>query len=249
MKKIRFTKMVGIVAVFALCFAFVPQVKASASEIELGATYVINNAFTISGGYYISYSSLKDGANVNIVENGANKFRQYWKILPANSASVYLICPATNTNLALDCSGGDLQLKPVNTLSNTQRWTIGTSGVMKAQSNSNMCIEMDYLKPNYNLIYAAYNPNKEPFWYHNKTTYCTHNFVKGVCSKCQAKLGDVNEDGVVNDTDNITLTRYVANWNGQYVSNSLSDMNRDGILNDADVVLLGRLLAGWDIWG
>lgn len=60
-------------------------------------------------------------------------------------------------------------------------------------------------------------------------------------------LGDLDDNGVVDTSDAIFLTRYIAEWNS-YLKNGnwcAADINDDGIINIVDLTILQRHLAGW----
>ena len=73
-------------------------------------------------------------------------------------------------------------------------------------------------------------------------------FVQGECTCCGDLLGDVNDDGVVNERDLMQLQRFLAGWDGITINADHADMNRDGLVDELDSLMLARLLAGWDIW-
>lgn len=69
-----------------------------------------------------------------------------------------------------------------------------------------------------------------------------HSFKDGECSVCKyiKPFGDINDDGVLNNSDIILLGRsYMAGDSAKYVSSA--DMNHDGKITNADIILLGRL--------
>lgn len=60
-------------------------------------------------------------------------------------------------------------------------------------------------------------------------------------------LGDLDDNGVVDTSDALFLTRYIAEWNS-YLKNGnwcAADINDDGIINIVDLTILQRHLAGW----
>ena len=56
------------------------------------------------------------------------------------------------------------------------------------------------------------------------------------------RMGDVNNDRVVDVSDVVALRRYLAGGYGVEINEELADMNEDGEINVADVVLLRRFL-------
>ena len=61
-------------------------------------------------------------------------------------------------------------------------------------------------------------------------------------------LGDVNNDGDVNDQDAIFLMRHVADWKQKTYFNLLAaDIDKDGEISDADCIHLARHIAGWKL--
>ena len=63
-------------------------------------------------------------------------------------------------------------------------------------------------------------------------------------------VGDVNNDGMITDSDLTILSRHLANWGG-YESDKLNlaaaDINNDGVVNNFDRLTLTRYLSDWDI--
>lgn len=77
---------------------------------------------------------------------------------------------------------------------------------------------------------------------------CT-GYDHGVCPVCGAKLGDVNDDGVVDDNDVVLLKQYIVDLIDETEADiSLADMNQDGRINTGDVLLIKRLIAGVLVW-
>lgn len=61
------------------------------------------------------------------------------------------------------------------------------------------------------------------------------------------KLGDLDDNSIVDASDALFLTRYIAEWNN-YLKNGnwcAADINDDGIINIVDLTILQRHLAGW----
>ena len=76
--------------------------------------------------------------------------------------------------------------------------------------------------------------------------------AKGFCTRenceyCEYILGDINNDGTVDDMDAMTLERYLAHWIGYEVHPYASDIDSDGIIDDMDEMILTRFLAGWSL--
>ena len=64
--------------------------------------------------------------------------------------------------------------------------------------------------------------------------------------KLSYTFGDINNDGVINSKDRMTLTRYIAKWNGiKIINDQASDVNYDGKVNAKDRMILTRHLAKW----
>jgi len=67
-------------------------------------------------------------------------------------------------------------------------------------------------------------------------------------------MGDVNNDGMVNNFDRLVLTRYVAEWDGYTVDAYAADIDKDGRITNADTLILNKYLANWegitgvDVW-
>lgn len=58
--------------------------------------------------------------------------------------------------------------------------------------------------------------------------------------------GDVNNDGIVNNADRLTLNKYLQQESGVTIDKDASDVNCDGEINSSDIVVLSRHLARWD---
>lgn len=61
------------------------------------------------------------------------------------------------------------------------------------------------------------------------------------------ELGDLDDNNIVDASDALFLTRYIAEWNN-YLKNGnwcAADINDDGIINIVDLTILQRHLAGW----
>ena len=74
--------------------------------------------------------------------------------------------------------------------------------------------------------------------------------AKGFCTRedciyAEYILGDVNNDGTVDDMDAMALERYLAHWVGYEVHPYASDVNSDEIVDDLDEMILTRYLANW----
>ena len=62
-------------------------------------------------------------------------------------------------------------------------------------------------------------------------------------------IGDVNGDGSVDTLDRLTLSRYLANWDGytiDQINTAGADVNCDGSIDTLDRLTLSRYLANWD---
>ncbi len=63
------------------------------------------------------------------------------------------------------------------------------------------------------------------------------------------KIGDVNQDGSVDATDRMILSRYLAKWDGyaaKIKSMDAADIDRNGKVEAKDRMILARYLAKWD---
>ena len=61
--------------------------------------------------------------------------------------------------------------------------------------------------------------------------------------------GDVNDDGEVDATDRMILSRYLAKWDGyaaKIKSMDAADIDRNGLVEAKDRMILARYLAKWD---
>ena len=73
-----------------------------------------------------------------------------------------------------------------------------------------------------------------------------HNWELGVCTLCGAiNYGDVNGDGVIDDVDDMLLTRYLAQWPDIDIIEATADVNGDGEIDEVDNATLARYLAQW----
>ena len=62
-------------------------------------------------------------------------------------------------------------------------------------------------------------------------------------------IGDVNQDGSVDATDRMILSRYLAKWDGyaaKIKSMDAADIDRNGLVEAKDRMILARYLAKWD---
>ena len=60
--------------------------------------------------------------------------------------------------------------------------------------------------------------------------------------------GDVNSDGIIDELDDLVLSRYLSNFSGISINRTNSDVNGDGIIDDVDSMLLSRHLSNWEIF-
>ena len=61
-------------------------------------------------------------------------------------------------------------------------------------------------------------------------------------------IGDVNQDGKINNKDIVLLQRYIAGGWDVELNEASADINKDGTINNKDVVLLQRYTAGgWNV--
>lgn len=59
--------------------------------------------------------------------------------------------------------------------------------------------------------------------------------------------GDVNDDGEVDTTDRILLSRYIAEWDGVEINLEAGDIDKSGGLPETtDRIILSRYIAEWD---
>ena len=72
--------------------------------------------------------------------------------------------------------------------------------------------------------------------------------VNGGVNVTPFMIGDVDNNGVVNNLDRTILARFLAKWTG-YTESSInmlaSDVNDDGVVNNLDRTILARYLAKW----
>lgn len=87
-----------------------------------------------------------------------------------------------------------------------------------------------------------------PFTIKKNLSNCT-GYDKGVCPACGAMLGDVNEDGIIDDKDTSVMKAIIV---GAVVPDEalfrLADINGDGVVNTRDSFLLAKMIAGMNIW-
>ena len=88
-----------------------------------------------------------------------------------------------------------------------------------------------------------------PFKVTKDLSKCT-GYNKGVCPNCGAMLGDVNEDGVIDENDALLMRQFLANIPSamEAINMKLADINGDGTVNAKDQLQLRLMLAGNDIW-
>ena len=71
----------------------------------------------------------------------------------------------------------------------------------------------------------------------------------GIVSVVSGLIGDVNDDGSVDNLDRLELTRYLANWK-DYTEDMINkvgaDVNCDGSIDNLDRLVLTRHLANWE---
>jgi len=88
--------------------------------------------------------------------------------------------------------------------------------------------------------YDIYNVNAEKIKFYT---------VDGKITVVDVLIGDVNGDGEVNNLDRMTLTRFLADWDG-YTSETINmvaaDVNGDNEVNNFDRMVLTRHLADWE---
>ena len=73
--------------------------------------------------------------------------------------------------------------------------------------------------------------------------------VNGSITVSNVLIGDVNNDGTVNNLDRLVLTRYLANWVDypeSAINMTAADVNMDGTVNNLDRLILTRHLANWE---
>jgi hypothetical protein len=58
-------------------------------------------------------------------------------------------------------------------------------------------------------------------------------------------MGDVNDDGIVDVADVITLRRYMAGGYGVTINEEQADMNQDGMITVTDIIMLRRYVVNW----
>ena len=72
--------------------------------------------------------------------------------------------------------------------------------------------------------------------------------VAGSVDVVDVLIGDVNGDGSLDTLDRLTLSRYLANWQGYTIDdiNTIgADVNSDGSVDTLDRLILSRHLANW----
>lgn len=61
------------------------------------------------------------------------------------------------------------------------------------------------------------------------------------------RMGDVNANKTIDNTDMTLLIRKLAGWSNNKVNEAYCDMNGDGKINNRDAVILSQKLAGWQV--
>ena len=64
------------------------------------------------------------------------------------------------------------------------------------------------------------------------------------CKYVEYYIGDINYDKVIDDVDDMLLTRYLANWDVE-INEYAADFNIDDAIDDIDAMYLARYLASW----
>lgn len=79
----------------------------------------------------------------------------------------------------------------------------------------------------------------------NALTSCCYRLVDGTVTITCFRRGDVNRDGAVTQLDRLLLSRYLAEWHGEYDDIDLrnADSNGDGEVTQLDRVILSRYVA------
>lgn len=72
------------------------------------------------------------------------------------------------------------------------------------------------------------------------------NLMLSMYSEDKCIIGDVNNDGWVNEADKDILGKYLAKWDIE-INEKTADCNGDGTIDSVDAVLLSQYLAGWNI--
>ena len=258
MKKL---KILTLCITFALCLTMISGMAINAATEPL--TDYSKNVLIFSGslgGKTLTYASLTDGASVYV--NDTTNFRQSWSTEDEGGGYIS-IRPLTCLDMALTVANDSpnntapIQLS-YYTGARSQLFKLEDVGSylykITTQSSSNAkCIEVrDNVPANGSIIQQyTYSGATKQKWDVVNYGYelCHHSFIKGVCKNCQAQLGDVNEDGMINDVDVITLKRYLMNWENQAISSELSDADQNGSINAKDEIFIARLVSGWDMWG
>ena len=87
------------------------------------------------------------------------------------------------------------------------------------------------------------DPNKLD-WY----DYTKQEWANAVIIADCIRAGDVNQDGLINDTDSQLIDRYLAHWEDSILPENLiyADINGDDVVDSTDKAQLDRYIAGWD---
>ena len=110
-----------------------------------------------------------------------------------------------------------------------------TFNVLEGAELGETPITVSYNYDNYDIIDKDMNPVE-------------FETVNGSVNIIDVIIGDVNEDGRINQLDRVILTRYIAKWT-EYPEGSINtiaaDVNADGRINQLDRVILTRYIAKW----
>lgn len=92
----------------------------------------------------------------------------------------------------------------------------------------------------------VYYAGTQAEWTANVTVATGNNPLKNATMHYPAVLGDLNEDGVIDENDVSYLRYYLAGWTGYELADAtVADFNDDGAVDAIDVALLKRFVAGW----
>jgi len=101
--------------------------------------------------------------------------------------------------------------------------------------------ETEALGHNYNSVVTEPTATEQGYTTHTCEN-CGDSYVDSYVDAVE--IGDVDNDGLINLNDLISLAQYVAEWDVEYYKAAM-DVTKDGEVNLNDVVYLAKHLAGW----
>lgn len=129
-------------------------------------------------------------------------------------------------------------------VTNCDTGTIGYSDMLFLKTPASGNAQNGYrFQCGYNSITYRYDPDTRNLYTVEELTLSAEDFPS-----YEVQMGDIDDDGVINEEDLELLTKYLAHWDGYGVDSlnlDAADFNDDGKVNTVDRIILARHLAGW----